>query len=250
MTGLLDGKVAFVTGAARGLGRAIVDEYAASGATGIAFDLDASTRALPAGWFELRGDVTVESDLKSAFATCMDQYARLDVVVANAGLVPPWSETEHLDMDEWDRVFAVNVRGVAATIKHAIPFMKAGGGSVIAMGSLNSHRGHASQCLYTATKHAVLGIVRSVAQDVGRYGIRVNALGPGPIATEALVDRVRVRAKEGHPDPDEVMETFAAQTPLGKMATAEDVAGAALYLASCLSDGTTGHLVPVDSGLV
>lgn len=249
MSGLLNGKVAFVTGGARGLGRAIIDRFAAEGANGIAFDTESLEQELPSGWFGMCGDVTAESDLQHALARCAEQYGRLDVVVANAGVVPPWRETETLDLDEWDRVFAVNVRGVVATIKHAVPFMKTSGGSIVAMGSLNSHRGHESQCAYTASKHAVLGIVRAVAQDLGRYGIRVNALGPGPIATEALVERVEGRAREGHPDAATVMKTFAAQTPLGRMAMAEDVAGAALYLASDLSAGTTGHLVPVDAGL-
>lgn len=249
MSGLLEGKTAFVTGGARGLGRAIVERFAAEGANGVAFDTESCGQDLPARWLEQRGDVTAESDLQTALAQCANKHGQLDVVVANAGVVPPWRETETLDLEEWDRVFAINVRGVVATIKHAVPLMKTNGGSVVAMGSLNSHRGHESQCAYTASKHAVLGIVRAVAQDLGRYGIRVNALGPGPIATEALVDRVEGRAREGHPDATAVLEAFAAQTPLGRMATAEDVAGAALYLASDLSAGTTGHLVPVDSGL-
>ena len=246
---LLDGKVAFVTGGARGLGRAIVNEFTASGAGGVSFDRDAPERTLPPGWVGLRGDVSVEQDLKTAFASCVQRFGRVDVVVANAGLVPPWRETEALDMDEWDAVFGVNVRGVAATIKHAVPCMKANGGAVIVMGSLNSHRGHDRQCLYTASKHAVLGMVRSAARDLGRYGIRVNALGPGPVATEALLARLGARAAEGHPETGRVLAQFAAETPLGRMATPENVAGAAVFLASALSDGMSGQLLAVDAGL-
>ena len=199
MTGVLDGRIALVTGAARGLGRTIVDHYARAGARGIGFDLRPPAMNFPAGWTAVAGNVCRESDLESAFATCIEQYGRLDIVVANAGVVPPWRETEFLDLEEWRRVFDINVLGVTATIKHAVPWLRKSGGSIVVMGSLNSQRAHPQQCLYTATKHAVLGIVRATAQDLGRYGIRVNALGPGPVATEALVERVTARAAEGQP---------------------------------------------------
>jgi NAD(P)-dependent dehydrogenase (short-subunit alcohol dehydrogenase family) len=177
------------------------------------------------------------------------EFGRLDIAVANAGLVPPWSDTEKIRLDEWDRVFAINVRGVAATIKHSVRTMQDSGGSIIAMGSLNSRHAHPKQCLYTATKHAVLGIVRATALDVGRFGIRVNALGPGPIATDALVERLHVRAGQGEPPPDDVLAAFANDTALKRMATAADVARAAVFLASDLSSGVTGQLLPVDAGL-
>jgi NAD(P)-dependent dehydrogenase (short-subunit alcohol dehydrogenase family) len=249
MSLLLDGKTAMVTGGARGLGRAIIEEFRANGARGLSFDLESGDTDLPEGWGAVAGDVCSEADLAAAYQRCVDEHGGLDVVVANAGVVPPWRETADLDMDEWTEVFDINVRGVAATIKHAVPLMQDCGGSIIVMGSLNSHRGHARQCLYTASKHAVLGIVRAVARDLGRYGIRVNALGPGPIATEALVDRVTRRAAEGHPAPDEVFQAFATETPLERMASACDVARAAVFLASAQSDGISGQLLPVDAGL-
>lgn len=250
MSGILDGKVAFVTGSATGLGRAIVDAFAAAGATGIGFDVASGADELPQGWTSVSGDVSSEQNIEAALSRLGDEFGRLDIAVANAGLVPPWSETENIELDEWDRVFAVNVRGVVATIKHSVRLMKDSGGSVIAMGSLNSHRAHGSQCLYTATKHAVLGIVRATALDVGRYGIRVNALGPGPIATAALLGRLSRRAERGEPAPNEVLEQFASDAALGRMATEDEVAGAALFLASDLSTGMTGTILPVDAGLV
>lgn len=249
MTGILDGKVAFVTGSATGLGCAIVDEFAQVGATGAGFDIERGGGEPPKGWADIRGDVTNEAEIAAAVTQIGDEFGRLDIVVANAGLVPPWSDTENIDLDEWDRVFAVNVRGVAATIKHSVPLMKSNGGSIIAMGSLNSHRAHGRQCLYSATKHAVLGIVRAAALDVGRYGIRVNALGPGPIATDALLGRLHARAGHGGPPPDEVLAQFASDTALGRIATAKDVARAAIFFASDLSSGMTGQILPVDAGL-
>ena len=249
MVELLDGKIALVTGAAAGLGRAIAERLAEAGARGLAFDIAASRNPLPPGWIELQGSVADEADLELAMARIEDSFGRLDVVVANAGLVPPWRLIETLDFEQWDDVFAVNVKGVAATMKHAVALMKVSGGSIIAMGSLNSQRGHAAQCLYTASKHAVLGIVRAAALDLGRYGIRVNALGPGPVATDALVGRVETRAREGGPAPEEVFAQFAGETALGRMASTGDVAGAALFLASHLSAGISGQLLPVDAGL-
>ena len=245
----LRGKVALVTGAANGLGRAISTCLGKAGALGIGFDTEPCAKGLPTGWIGHRGDVVREADVADAVARAGDRFKRLDIVVANAGLVPPWRETEHLDFKEWDAVFAVNVKGVAATIKHAVPLMKRTGGSVIVMGSLNSRRTHPRQCLYAATKHAVLGIVRAVAMDLGRHGIRVNALGPGPVATDALLGRLQARARNGEPPPAEVLEQFARDTSLGRIATEHDVARAALFLASDLSDGMTGQILPVDGGM-
>lgn len=249
MTTTLNGKIALVTGAARGLGRAIAGHLAAAGATGLALDTRADFEDVPAGWVSRQGDVCDELELAAVVESLRSRFGRLDIVVANAGLVPPWRETEAIDFAEWDRVFAVNVRGVMATIKQSVPLMKATGGSIIAMGSLNSYRAHPRQCLYTATKHAVLGIVRATALDLGRYGIRVNALGPGPIATEALVERIHARASDGGPPADEALGRHASETALGRMATDEDVAKAAVFLASDQSSGITGQLFPVDAGL-
>jgi NAD(P)-dependent dehydrogenase (short-subunit alcohol dehydrogenase family) len=116
------------------------------------------------------------------------------------------------------------------------------------MGSINSVRGHGRQCLYTASKHAVLGVVRATALDLGRFNIRVNAVGPGPVATDALLGRMRVRADGGGLSVEAALEA-AADTALGRMVTAREVATAVLFLASDLSAGMTGHLLPVDGGL-
>jgi NAD(P)-dependent dehydrogenase (short-subunit alcohol dehydrogenase family) len=237
MKGLLEDKVALVTGAAAGIGRTIVRHLADAGALGLGFDVAAHCPDLPRDWLALQGDVCSEDDVRDAVDAVHQKFGRLDVVVANAGL------------DEWDRVFAVNVRGVAATIKHAVPLMKPTGGSIIVMGSLNSRRAHPAQCLYTASKHAVLGIVRAVALDLGRFDIRVNALGPGPIATEALVDRIKTRAEGGGPAAKEALQQYAAETALGRIASEDDVARTALFLASTQSSGITGQILPVDAGM-
>lgn len=249
MSASLDGRIAFVTGGAVGLGRTIARHLNDAGAAGMVLDVLEHCPELPDGWVSLQGDVASESDIERVVAEIATRFGRLDIVVANAGLVPPWHDTEKLDLEEWERVFAVNVKGVAATLKHAVPLMKRQGGSIIAMGSLNSRRAHPSQCLYTASKHAVLGIVRATALDLGRYGIRVNALGPGPVATDALVERVNDRAAKGGPAAEDAFGSYAAETALGALVSEDDVARAALFLASDASSSITGQMLPVDAGL-
>ncbi len=220
--------------------------FAAEGARGALFDLGVDMTP-PPGWRAAAVDVRDETALASGFEAVVRDFGRLDIVVANAGVVPPWRQTEDIDLDEWDRVFAINVRGVMATIKHATPHVSHGG-AIVVMASMNAVRAHAKQCLYTATKHAVLGIVRATALDLGRRGIRVNALAPGPIATDALLARMQDRAARGGASFEEAMAA-ASDTALGRMATVADVASAAVFLACDLSGGMTGTLLPVDGGL-
>lgn len=245
----LSGKVALVTGAANGLGRAIAGAYASAGAVGLSLDLPDTSNAPPEGFEPLVADVTREADLVAAVSAARERFGRLDIVVANAGLVPAWRETGGLDLDEWDRVFAVNVRGVAATLKAAIPGLP-NGGSIVVMASINSYKAHARQMLYTATKHAVWGMVKSAALDLGRFNIRVNAIAPGPVATDAFLARVRARAQNGGPSEDDALAGFASGNALGRLVTEQDVAQAALFLASDASSGITGQLLPVEAGLL
>ncbi len=250
MAKLLDGRISFITGGARGLGRAIADRFAAEGGEGALFDLAQELKeAEPTGGFTaIAGDVTDEGSLAAGIEETVRRYGKLDVVVANAGVVPGWRETDALDMAEWDRVMAINARGVAATLKHAVPAMRKTGGSIIVMASINAEVAHPRQMLYTAAKHAALGIVRAAAQDLGRFGIRVNALGPGPIATEALLGRIRARSVNGASEAD-ALAALAQSTSLGRLASADEVAKAAVFLASDLSSGISGELIRVDAGL-
>lgn len=203
---------------------------------------------MPPGFEAVPGDVTEEATIATAVSALVRRHGRLDVVVANAGIVPPWRDTQDLDFAEWDRVMAINVRGVAATIKHAAPAMKATGGAIVAMASINAFAAHPRQMLYTASKHAVLGVVRAAARDLGRFGIRVNGVAPGPIATEALLDRIRTRASNGGRSEPDALATLAADTALGRLASADEVARAVLFLASEMAGGITGELLPVDAG--
>jgi NAD(P)-dependent dehydrogenase (short-subunit alcohol dehydrogenase family) len=245
---LLDGKTAVVTGGASGLGAGIVQRFASAGAHGVVLDLPSvSDRDAPAGWSTVGADVRDEAAVAAAFAEIGRRHANVDVLVAAAGIVPGWTDVASTDLAQWDDVFAVNVRGMIATIQQAVPLMTAGG-AIVAIGSLNSWYGDPNLTAYVASKHAVLGIVRSAALDLGRRGIRVNAIGPGPIATDALLARMARRERELGIPVAEALDSAARRTALGRMATVEEVAGAVLFLAGDLSSGITGHLLPVDAG--
>ena len=248
--GLLAGRRALVTGAANGLGARIVAHLGAAGAAGVALDLPSQPAGtLPPGWSAVGADLRDEDDVARAFAQVDQALPGLDVVVAAAGIVPRWAGVETLDLDEWENVFAVNVRGVLATIRHGARRMGEGG-AIVAVGSLNSWRGDPNIAGYVASKHAVLGLVRSAALDLGRRGIRVNAVGPGPIATEALLRRMQTRERELGVPVTEALAAAARGTALGRMASEDDVAAAVVFLASPMAAGVTGHLLPVDAGIV
>ena len=247
--GLLQGRRAVVTGASRGLGRAIADRFAEEGATLWIVDLPAALDPKQNAAGALGVDLA-DPGAETALAALATGLETVDVVVANAGEVPPWRGIAALERAEWDRVFAINVWGAAVTLKaFAAALVASGRGSAVLMASINGFRGHPEQILYTATKHAVVGLTRAAALDLGRRGVRVNALAPGPVATAALCGRVRARHAAGGPAPEDALAAFAAQTALGRMATATDVAAAAVVLASDLSAGVTGTVLPVACGL-
>ncbi len=249
-TGLLSGRVAVVTGGANGIGAAIVRAFAEAGARGAVIDQGGTTPVVPEAWTALTADVSDARSLEAAFSSVVGTFERLDAVVANAGVVPPWTSTAQIDLEEWEQVFSVNVRGVMLTVRQAVRAMTGRGGAIVAMSSLNGWRGDPHIPAYAASKHAVVGLVRSVAADVGRLGIRVNAVAPGPIGTDALLARMAARSASGGLTVEQALEKAAASAALGRMATVDEVADAVLFLASDLSSGITGQLLPVDAGIL
>jgi NAD(P)-dependent dehydrogenase (short-subunit alcohol dehydrogenase family) len=245
----LSGRTAVITGASRGLGRAIAERLERAGARIVAVDLPAALHALPAHWRAEPLDLT-DADAQGRLAALAADLGSVDIVVANAGLVPPWRGMTELDAAEWHRVMTVNVWGVAATIGAFADALAASGrGSAIAMASINGYKAHPKQVLYTASKHAVIGIVRAAALDLGPRCIRVNALAPGAIATEALLSRVDARYRSGGPAPADALAALANETSLRRLATEEDVANVAHFLASDASAGMTGGVFPIEAGL-
>ena len=245
----LSGRRAVITGGALGLGRAVAERLAAAGAGITVIDLPKPLDGAPSDWTCVPLDLTAP-DAGARLAAVAADLDRLDILVANAGTVPPWRGVDALDREEWDRVMTLNVWALAQTLgAFAAPLARSGRGSAIVMASINGFRAHPKQVLYTASKHAAIGIARCAALDLGERGIRVNALAPGPVATEALLSRVRARHAHGGPAPGDALAALAAETALGRMATPEDVANAAQFLASDASAGMTGSVLPVEAGL-
>ncbi len=245
----LTDRKAVVTGGGRGLGLAIAERLAQSGADVTILDLPEVLGEAPSGFKREPVDLAAGS-AEERLKAISGHIGPANILVANAGLVPPWRGVDNLDRSEWDRVMTVNVWGVAAALgAFAANLERAPNASAIVMASINGFRAHPKQVLYTASKHAVIGVMRAAALDLGGRGIRVNALAPGPIATEALLSRVQMRHEAGGPAPDQALSALADETALGRIATAEQVADAAHFLASDASAGITGCVIPVEAGL-
>lgn len=247
----LAGRKAVVTGGCSGLGRVIAERLAGAGASIMVVDLPQAlaTAELPDSWNGFAVDLGTE-DCQAALRGLAKTMGTVDIVIANAGVVPPWRGVADLDAAEWARVMAINVWGVAATLgAFATALARSGRGSAVVMASINGYRAHPQQMLYTASKHAVVGVMRAAALELGAAGTRVNALAPGAIATQALLDRINTRHAKGGLAPDAALAALAAETALKRMVTPEQVAATTHWLASDASAGITGVVVPIEAGL-
>jgi NAD(P)-dependent dehydrogenase (short-subunit alcohol dehydrogenase family) len=193
-------------------------------------------------------DLRDDASIAAAFAAARSFVGSVDIVVAAAGIVPAWTGVATVDPAEWDEVFRVNARGVMRTIQETCTAMGEGS-SVIVIASQNAWRGNEHLASYTASKHAALGLVRSAALELGPRGIRVNAIGPGSVATAAYRVRLERREAAGGASVDDALERERLTTPLRRLATADEIASATVFLASDLAAGVTGHILPVGAPL-
>ncbi len=242
-------KCVLITGGATGLGEGMVNAFDEAGAHGVILDYRSPNRLLK-NWEFVECDLTDENAVKDAFESIKKQSRPLDILLANAGVVPKWSSVSETPLLVWDQVMAVNSRGLFLTLKYGFDLLRKPGGSVVVTASINSWKGDGNIIPYVASKHAALGIVRSAALDFGKYGIRVNALGPGPIETEALLSRIRMRTNNSESGFLTSIKVMEAQTALGRLATVDEVANAALFLSSDMANGITGQIINVDAGLL
>ncbi len=249
----LSGRVAIVTGAASGIGRASAVVFAGEGAKVLVADIDEPggketvARILEQGHeavFVLV-DVSSETEIKRVAEDTVARWGRIDILFNNAGIVLA-KALEETTEDEWDRLMSVNVKAAFLAIKHVVPHMRrSGGGAILNTGSIASFTGQLGTPVYSASKGAIALLTKSLALDYGRDRIRVNCLCPG------ITDTPMLREHLGHGAAGEArIRERLSRVPLGEILQPEDVARAALYLVSDDSAGITGVMHVIDGGLL
>jgi 2-keto-3-deoxy-L-fuconate dehydrogenase len=250
MAGRLKGKVALVTAAGQGIGRAIAAAFAAEGARVIATDLDAGKlkglRVADRRALDVRSTVAVEALAKEVGRT----YGALDVLANCAGFVHHGTVLDCSE-DDWDFSFDLNVKSMHRTIKAFLPAMlEKKAGSIVNISSVvSSIRGVPNRYAYGATKAAVIGLTKAVAADFIKDGIRCNAICPGTIESPSLEERIAALSKQTGKSSDVVRQAFVERQPMGRLGTAKEVALLALFLASDEASYITGQPHLVDGGM-
>jgi NAD(P)-dependent dehydrogenase (short-subunit alcohol dehydrogenase family) len=249
---LVEGKVALVTGGGSGIGRGATLVFAREGARGVVIadrdrDGGAETVALlgEAGCDArfVETDVTGSGEVRAMVDAAVGWYGTVDCAFNNAGIDMPWQRVVDGDEDAWDRVIAVNLKGVFLCMQAELAHMvDHGGGAIVNTSSTAGLLGTRGASNYTAAKHGVLGLTKTAALEYGERGIRVNAVCPGPIQTPML--------KRALGDNEEYLRGVAASTVVGRLGVPADVAEAVVWLCSDRSAYVTGLAVPVDGGLV
>ncbi len=249
MSDRLKGKIALVTAAGQGIGRAIAEKFAAEGARLIATDLDADKlQGLNGERHKL--DVRAQQDIATFAGVIAREFGAIDILVNCAGYVHNGSILDCGDKD-WDFSFDLNVKSMHRMIKAFLPAMleKKSGSIVNISSAVSSIRGVPNRYAYGATKAAVIGLTKSVAADFIQQGIRCNAICPGTIVSPSLGERIATLSKETGRSPDEVRQGFVSRQPMGRLGTAEEVAWLALFLASDEASYITGQAHLVDGGM-
>jgi NAD(P)-dependent dehydrogenase (short-subunit alcohol dehydrogenase family) len=250
MSGRLDGKTAVITGAASGIGAGTAERFVEEGARVVIADLqEADGQALAdelgEGAVFIRTDVTSEADIAAAVDLAVSEFGRLDVMFNNAGIVGAVGPIAETPVEAWDNTVSILLRGVFLGIKHAARVMAPqGSGVIISTSSTAGILGGLGPHAYTAAKHGVIGLTKSVANELAPLGIRVNAISPGNTVT-AMTAAV---STGDHEDIEATTGRIAKMSPLGYAGFPEDIAAAAVFLASDEARYVSGHTLVVDAG--
>ncbi|WP_194398723.1 SDR family NAD(P)-dependent oxidoreductase [Microbacterium atlanticum] len=238
----LEGLVAVVTGGASGIGAAIAARLAAEGAEVAVLDRD--TAGVDPRFAAFAADVSDRAAVERAVAQVAERFGRIDIVVNNAG-IGAQGDVAANDDEEWARVLSVNVTGIARVTAAALPWLRRSPAAAVCnTSSIAATAGLPQRALYSASKGAVLALTRAMAADHLREGIRVNAVNPGTADTPWVA-----RLLEQAPDPVAERAALEERQPHGRLVSADEVAGAVLYLVSPLSGSTTGTFLEVDGGM-
>jgi len=248
----LRGKSALITGAAAGIGRATAELFAREGARLVLADINTdglsalrdSLADVAADVALVTADVSKPPDARQMIEVAVEHYGRLDIAVANAGIIPLASIVEATP-EGWDEVMSIDGRGMFLTCKYAIEQMiTTGGGSIVCLSSISGMAGQSRQSTYGPAKFVASGLTKHLAVEWAGNGIRVNAVAPGTINTE------RVQQLPNEPGGPEYLEAVKAAHPMGRLGEPSEVAEAILFLASDEASFITGAILPVDGGFL
>jgi NAD(P)-dependent dehydrogenase (short-subunit alcohol dehydrogenase family) len=245
MSGVLDGRVAVITGGSTGIGLATAARFVTEGASVVIAgrrqsELDKAAANLGDDVISVQADVSDPGDLDRLYGRVGDEHGRIDVLFANAAVAEPRGIGDYTE-DSVDRQLAVNVKGLAFTVQKALPLL-AEGGSVIVTSSIDGVKGGPGRSIYAATKAAGRDLVRSWIQELEGRGIRVNAVSPGPVETPGLAGLA------GDTNVEDFFAAIASRMPGGRNITPDEVAAAVTFLASDDASGINGIDLPVDAG--
>ncbi|SEC02240.1 glucose 1-dehydrogenase [Paenibacillus sp. GP183] len=246
----LAGKTAIVTGGGSGIGQAIVRLFAAQGAAVIIADwnekeaMQLADELTSSGYHvaAVKADVSRDADVRSLIQETVHRFGQLDVLVNNAAVILP-KFIEEVEEDEWDRLFNINLKSVFFMVKHTLPHLKKTRGAIVNMASLNGLVGQKMNPVYAATKGGIVALTKALALDYAPDGIRVNCICPAGVSTPLLQHWIQEQE-----DPIATIQILNDMHPIGRPATSEEVAQAALFLASAQSGFVTGVALPVDGG--
>ncbi|MEE9333617.1 MAG: SDR family NAD(P)-dependent oxidoreductase [Granulosicoccaceae bacterium] len=245
-------KKVLVTAAGSGIGFAMCEAFAAEGAEIWAVDIDNDALAkCPESWHRTALDVTDEPAVKKLFTELSASWGSIDCLCANAGIAGPTALIEDIDLVEWQRCVSVNLEGGFLFCKYAVPLMKqAGTGSIILTSSTAGLYGYPSRAPYCAAKWGVIGLCKTLAMELGPFGIRANAICPGAVEGDRMQGVLEREASAKNVTTQSLYDGYASGTSMGKWVTAADIAATASYLAGGHSRMVSGQVIAVDGHTV